>query len=426
MMTDVLYKTRKMAAIACIVGSVGFGAAPAFAQCEPPATAAAAAAVQAAQGAAVLALSANGSTPVGTVNAAVDLSTASARAAVISTMNLEWGLMKAYMNSMWSEWNDSMRKQTAQLHAGQIDQTRQMSSNYDSSQLGEVTRDVQQTEFQAKKEYVPTDEGCRFDTIGKRMTTSSTLSQKMSQGFAADFSKLANNRSGSPAEQGQATMTRARYDNYAAKFCDGNSNGGSASCAPGLPMANAHILPGKTLFGRETIDMDNADTADAINQLLFNITDYTVPDPMKLDVVKSAAGQEARRVNRENMAQMDAIGALAWSLVGERTKGPAAPDVQLMRQANGATGASANPSEKEIRTAVVEQLWNPKFYVQLSNGSATTGQKELYLKAYSLGLLYKIVEKTEKIANAYAIETSNLLQKYDTSRDSISPSAPVK
>lgn len=426
MMTDVLHKTRKIAAIACIVGGVGFGTAPAFAQCEMPVTAAAAAAVQAAQGAAVLALSANGSTPVGTVNAAVDLSTASARSAVISTMNLEWGLMKAYMNNMWSEWNDSMRKQTAQLHAGQIDQTRQMSSNYDSSQLGEVTRDVQQTEFQAKKEYIPTEDGCRFDTVGKRMTTSSMLSQKMAQGYSADFSKLGNNRVGTPAEKGQAEMLRARYDNYATKFCDGNSNGGTASCAPGLPMANAHILPGKTLFGNETIDMDNPDVADAINQLLFNITDYTVPDPMKPDVVTSSAGQEARRVNRENMAQMDAIGALAWSLVGERTKGQPAADVQQMRQVNGATGASANPSEKEIRTAVVEQLWNPKFYVQLTNGSATTGQKELYLKAYSLGLLYKVVEKTEKIANAYAIETANLLQKHDSSRGNLSNIAPAK
>lgn len=426
MMTDVLHKTRKMAAIACIVGSVGFGSVPAFAQCEPPATAAAAAAVQAAQGAAVIALSANGSTPVGTVNAAVDLSTASARSAVISTMNLEWGLMKAYMNSMWTEWNDSMRKQTAQLHAGQIDQTRQMSSNYDSSQMGEVTRDVQQTELQAKKEYIPTDEGCRFDSMAKNITNTASLSQKVAQGYSADFSKLANNRTGTASADGKAGLTRARFDNYATKFCDGTSNGGNAGCAAGLPMANAHILPGKTLFGNETIDMSNADTRDAINQLLFNITDYTVPDPMQEDVMRSAPGKEARRIGRENMAQMDAVGALAWSLVGERTKGPAAPEVQQLRQMNGAISPSATPSEKEIRTAVVEALWNPKFYVQLSNGSATTGQKELYLKAYSLGLLYKIVEKTEKIANAYAIETSNLLQQYDRSRSSVSAVAPMQ
>lgn len=418
---------RLAVSVLALAAMLSLPAGMAHAQCEPPATDAAANAVNAAQTTAVQALTSCGtSAACGTMNAALDVDTAVLRGVIIEMMNVQWGVMREYLNRMWGEWDDSMKKQTAQLHGGQIDQSRQLSSSFDSSNMIETSKAVQHAEYQAKKEYQVTDEGCRYDTMAKIAANRSGLRKRVVQGLSTDFSSVGANKTGSPAARGRAELTRSRFDSYMANFCDGSAVGGRAGCPAGNPRANADILPSRTLFGNETVDMADPMTREAVNQLMFNITGYEAPDVMQPETIRSAQGKEAIRRNRENLTQMDAVSALAWSVVAERTSGTAAPDVYAMRQANGATNPSPNPSEREVREAMVEQLWNPKYYVQLTDGSNTATQKELYLRAQSLSMLYRIIEKTEKIANAYAIETANLLKKTSTGKDSPTYAAPFR
>jgi hypothetical protein len=77
----------------------------------------------------------------------------------------------------------------------------------------------------------------------------------------------------------------------------------------------------------------------------------------------------------------------------------------------GVSTASANPSERELRQAVLEQLWDPGYYVGLGDDPSTATQKEIYLEAYNLMLLYQLVNKEEKISNVYAVQTAALLEQ---------------
>ncbi len=56
--------------------------------------------------------------------------------------------------------------------------------------------------------------------------------------------------------------------------------------------------------------------------------------------------------------------------------------------------------------AVVGSQLLPNLY----DNPSTIAQKELYLKAYSLVMLYDMISKQEKISNAYAIETAAILE----------------
>lgn len=385
----------------------------ALAQCEAPGSAAAAAggvvgAITALLNLHYLAVPPLGGGIVATAAAAEILAAQAAVEPLIAIMETR---ILNRMRGFWDDWFEALQQMTQQMSASIADQTRQFASMYDSSSMTQASRTLQRDEIESRKQYHSTPEGCQFDTASSAHTAVEQVSKAMTTGMAADIRVLGNNNVNSPARQGAAALQKTRWDTYTAKFCDGTSNGGAAGCPPGNPLANAHILPSKTLFGKETYDdLTDPDWRLALSELAFNISGYSVPDPLKTDVMRSPAGKEQRQRNREYLAQMDAVGALIFAIVGERTPGPARPDIQETRLRMGASDASATPSAREVRRAMIERLQDPAFYVDLTESPSTITQREIYLQAYNLMLLYQLVEKTEKIATVVAVETANMVE----------------
>jgi hypothetical protein len=316
------------------------------------------------------------------------------------------------MRRFWRDWEEALKAMTTQLNAGASDQARQMSNLFDSSNLTDTARAFQLAAIDSHANFRPTDAGCRFDTTATYMATAGRTTAAISTGLSQDLSELGNAKPGTPAVNGPGAVTRSRFETYRNRFCDHLANGGGTACGgTSATSPNAHIMPSVTLFGRETIDMANEDTRIAVNELVYNITGFVPPEPIDPSVLASPTGREGRLNNRAYLAQMDAVNALAFSIVGERAPGQATPEVQQMRQRMGIGDASPNASEREIRQSIIEQLWDPAYYVNLTDGSTSVAQKEVFLQAYNLMLLYRMYEKTERIANAHAIETANLLEK---------------
>lgn len=385
------------------------------AQCEPPGAASAAASASAsAQTAAVTALTATFVTP-GT--GSIDLAVGTANATITNAMNLGWTLMLARLDKFWEDWFSYMQGSIKQEHASILDQTRQMASNYDTSSINEAAKRMQTAQYEARKAYQVTDEGCRFDTTATYQGSAMARAAGIATAISQDIRKMGGNKKGTPAANGRAGFLGSRVAKYVAKFCDPDQNAGNAGCSAAGSKPDAHILPSKTIFGKETIDFSDADTVDAVNELVLNITGYEVPDPMPLRAISTPAGQEQMQVNREHQARMDVATSLIMEPVGERTPGASAPEIKALRQRQGVNDASDTPSEREIRQRVIEELWDPKFYLNLGGSPSTIAQKEVFLDAYNLMLVYKMVEKMEKISTAYAIQAANTLEKYDRSRD---------
>jgi hypothetical protein len=330
------------------------------------------------------------------------------------------------MNKVWPAWLEAWVGMSNQLSASVIDQTRQVASLHDSSSITSVARQVQDKEIEAIRTYKPTEEGCTFDSTGPHRARASGTGRAVSRGMTSSVNKLGGNKQGTPAAKGAAAWQKSRYENYRTNFCDQYANGGTgANCADG-PMKNAHIYPSKTIFGRETLNTDNSDasvvtaTENAVNELTLNLTGFEVGDPIDPDVLRQPAGSEQRQLNREYLAQMDVTTSLISSIVGERTPGAAAPHIKAKRLASGVqpNEISDHPSEREIRQADIEQLWSPRYYAHLDGSPTGTTQKELYLRALNVMMLYKLIEKTERISTSFSVQTGNLLKKTDDSRDS--------
>lgn len=326
----------------------------------------------------------------------------------------------------WNNWSQALKDMTAQLHGGIIDQSRQLAGNFDADEVSATRLMSQNIEIQAHAAYQPTAQGCQFDTTARYMSRSRQASTAVATGYAQDFNGVGNNNRNSPSATGRASLQQTRWQMYQSKFCDRDNNNGAAGCSSTSVTANMNALPSKTIFAKETIDMTDADTREAVNQLLFNITGYEPSDPIMPSALNSSAGLQQQQENREYITQMDAIGALAYAVVAARTPGQAAPEIKAMRQRAGVMDASDTPSEREIRQSVIEQVSDPGYYKELYDSPSTIPQKELYLKAYSLLMLYDMIGKQEKISNVYAIETANMLNEIDDSRHSASSSAPLR
>lgn len=331
----------------------------------------------------------------------------------------------AKLNQWWNRWFPALKNQTKQLNASIINNTRQILSNLDSENMSLGALAQQKSELEAKRQYTPSEEACQFDTNARAVSATGGVATAMTRGYANDFNRLGNNEKGTPATEGMRSLQKHRFDIYRTKFCDGNSNNGVAGCAPGLPMANAHVLPSKTIFGRETINMKDADTRLAIDELLMNITGYAVPDPTLTGAQDSATGKGVRQTKREYITQMDATGALAYMTVADRVMGPPSPYIQAIRQQSGIADPSPTPSKREVRQAMVERLWDPNYITRLLNNPSTITQREIEMKAYSLLMLYDLIEKQEKISTAFAIQTANILDAQDKSRHNVSDQATM-
>jgi hypothetical protein len=157
--------------------------------------------------------------------------------------------------------------------------------------------------------------------------------------------------------------------------------------------------------------MQNPVALQAMDSMMFNMTGYKVPDPIVSGAFGTSYGIDQIFVRREYMAQMSAVGSLLYSVVADRAPGEKAPEVQMMRKLMGVQNPSATPSVREIRRSIIEQLWDPNYYKNLYDNPSTIAQKELYLKAYGLVMLYDMISKQEKISTAYSIETADILNR---------------
>jgi hypothetical protein len=396
--------------------------AKAFAQCESPGDAATEAGkVTVSQAAAVEAMTK-------ALKEAYEADVNTAKEDLLASLETMDKTIIGKLDWWWEQLYPALQEMAKQLNAGFIDQSRQRESNEDASNVSVATRQEQRMELEAKKLYQPTNQACQFDTTARYLGRSANVSKAVTTGYTLDFNKIGNGDKDSPAAGGPETLQKARWEVYQSKFCDSKSNNGAAGCSTSAAMANMDVLPSKTIFAKETIDMTDADTRDAVSQLLFNITGYETPDLIPEKALKSSIGLQQRQENREYIAQMDAGSGLAAAVVADRVPGAEATEIQAIRRKMGlsVTYASPTPSNREIRQAIIEQLWDPNYYLELFDSPATLTQKELYLKAYSLVMLYDIIAKQERISTVYAIETANMLDQQDHSRHGAPSSAPFK
>jgi hypothetical protein len=409
---------RHLLAVLLVCGMLVAGSTRAEAQCEfavtiPAATGVAAANVAAIEGATIALM------------AVYTLEITAVQATLITLMELMEQAILDRMNQFWEDWEEALQGMTAQIHAGINDQTRQMSSMFDTSNLTDMARTIQRQEDRAKKQFTPSEQGCRFDTTAVYRAQARRTTAHYQNLMVKEVVDVGTNKAGSLGSTGTGELLSERWSRYENAFCDPDSNSGNAPCTGAMPDRNANITPSRTIFAQETIDVSNPNNYLAANEIMYNITGFEPPPPV--DSLNQPQGKEARQRSRNYLAQMDVATALVSSVIAERMPGEEAPSVAAIRSSVGVPTPSDRPSEREIRQATIEQFFDPNYYINLIDNPSVVAREETFLYAYNLMLLYKLIEKTEKIANGYAVQTANILQQADTAtRSGVEKFAPTR
>ena len=328
---------RHLLAVLLVCGMLVGGAKQAEAQCEaavtiPAATAAAAANVAAIEAATIALM------------ALETLEITAVQATLIALMEVMEQSILDRMNQFWEDWEDAWQGMTAQVHAGMNDQTRQMSSMFDTSNMTELSRMIQRDEDKAKKQFTPSQQGCRFDTVAVHRAQAHRTTAKYQNIMVKEVTDVGGNKAGSLGSTGTGEMLAERWRRYESAFCDPDSNGGNASCTGAMPDANANITPSRTIFGQETIDMSNPNNYLAVNEIMFNITGFEAPPPV--DSLSQPQGKEARQRSRNYLAQMDVATALVRALW------PSVCPVKKRRQLPPFVPASVWPARPTVPASV--------------------------------------------------------------------------
>jgi hypothetical protein len=351
-------------------------------------------------------------------------------------------IMRFRLDKFWNDFFGAMRGFSQQMYASSVNNARLLASIDDVGGMSANAVLHADVEINAKKQHQVSNQSCQFDTTAQSMRYARATSVAAGVGMAQEFNDVTHNTKGTPGAAGPHDYHKYRFQLYLNKFCDVTSNGGQSPCAvlqqerqgpplPGmslitpaqaaapvaLPKENASVAIGDTLFGNDTIDGTDSDMVTALHEMTCNLIDCTAPSPIAKAVLDTAQGDEQLQRNREYSTQIDALTALVSDVIGDRMPAAdpnnpsAGQNIQDVRTKQGVPNPSETPSMHEVLMSVINQLNDPNYYADLGDAGGTIGQKEVYLKAYNNMLLFRLIEKQEKLAGAYAIQTANMLKK---------------
>lgn len=353
-----------------------------------------------------------------TIQTSVEVILSSARATLTASFHSFDLAFSTKLNLFWSQWRTNYEDMTAQLHTALLDQSRTLLSAYDAENQVAFQQNTQMDELKARQRYTPSEDSCVFDSTlpsaGRAeeisRAASSALSREVSSGFMND-SSIENN---SPA-----AITANQWDNHVNLFCNSAENSGDAPCDVDGARVDADINISHTLFGRDTLRVEDPEDAIALQAAMTNLMGRPMSTVMPPSALNSPAGRTNFLQKRALAAQLNVSASIIGDIIGERLPlGVTMTEIQDMRVAGGTPilETSDQPSKYEIRQAYLEFINSPEFFKRLNDNKATLGQKDVQMKALKLMTLNDLIGKTERLTTLFAVDLANQLETAETGR----------
>ena len=392
----------------------------AYAQCEQAGSPTASANSTATQiNSTVSIFTTNMNTQITTDLSSLESNMASDMANADSDVRSSWG-------SFWSKFKTGLQQMTKQLNTAQVDQTRTIGSLIDAQSQSRVEREIHKQELESFRKYSPSEQVCVIDTLSTTLWEGIQIESAVQNAIEADLTRYYLNQTGGVSEKGPEFAHRQDWNDYTTKFCDYRDNGSAAGCGTtDLPDKDADISVSKTFFGFDSINLSDQDDRLAVNMLIRNLTGADVPGVIHSSALNGSLGQSIMLDRRSYQARMNAVISTFAGIVGERVMGRDATggrnqvqEVQDLRTQLGVPvsetsargGGSPRPSKYETKKAMVERVWDSRFYHDLGDAPHAIAQNEVQLQAYTVMQLNDLINKTEKIATLFAVQLATQME----------------
>jgi len=295
--------------------------------------------------------------------AAISLFTATIAAEVVVVT----GHLVAVIETMWVDAIlPALQGMTRQLNTMMADQSRALASFTDAANLNRTISALKERDIDRHRALSPGENVCAGSTVAGGLTRAASFRRAYNAAAPAEQAGRSGNVVGMPAATGKAAESDARFEKYAARYCNKNDNNGASGCAGDGLFVGLDIDPAGTIFAKETIDVKNSETRKTVDDLIENIAEPFVKDTVPPGAVDSATGREAILAAESYKARRQVIYDSLYHVVSRRVPGSSMGEfVTPIRLAAGIDPAliSDNPSHNEIMQAMMSERFRSGKYV---------------------------------------------------------------
>jgi hypothetical protein len=281
----------------------------------------------------------------------------------------------AWINTFW--WYNlrpALQAETEQLNTFDSFKDENEGGYADSSDQNRVDQEYTKRDIDSHREQRPSQQVCVAGTISGGMTRTAVFRRAYETAASDERSpRSANNTTvatgGVATNNSMGADQSARWQNYVANYCNQDGNAGYSGCPSNGTAVDRDINVTDEIFSKDTIDLKTAVTQKAVDDLLTNIAEPRIEDPVSPDALSSAEGQAAVLKGQAYKAKRQVVYDALYYIVSRRAPGSVgttgSPNfLQDMENASGMAAGyfSANPSHNEIMNVMMSERFRTGTY----------------------------------------------------------------
>lgn len=261
----------------------------------------------------------------------------------------------------------AMMDMTDQLSTMDKHQDLQLAKFADVQNMGRTGLAAMQQDISSHRELRPGENVCQAGSVAGGMGRAAAFGRAYEAAASAAKAPETGNAVGTPGAQGNAARQRVIWNDYVAEYCDPNENGGFSGCAAAGANVGRDIDVAGEVFEKDTINLKDPATEKIVNDLLRNIAEPRVREPMQPETANNggAKGQEQFLAGESYKAKRNVIHDALYFVVSRRAPATAMKEfLDPMRTAAGVDAAylSDNPSRNEIMQVMMSERFGTGTY----------------------------------------------------------------
>ncbi|MDD9900230.1 MAG: hypothetical protein OXT65_04560 [Alphaproteobacteria bacterium] len=225
-----------------------------------------------------------------------------------------------FWNTMWRyNMEPAFQDMTDQLTTMNTDQARAIGSFADMMDKNRAIRKLREEQVRAHRELSPGENVCVAASTMGGLVQASTFSRTYNALAPQDMLRRQHVGGGSA----QADMA-GRVARYATRYCDPAENAGITLCpgGPAVPgFIGADLDVAGRVFARDTIDIRDPNVKQAVDDLVQNIAEPFVPDPVPEMSLTGTGGAEAFLQRQSRQAKRQVIYDNLYHIISRRIPG---------------------------------------------------------------------------------------------------------
>jgi len=342
-----------------------------------------------------------------------------------------------YFTELWVKYMHTyFRKMTSNFSVIEANRQRMLGSLMDAKDQNNTMEFLDETSLETKRKVTPSDSLMVSGTMVGGIQRATTLGSAYNlAGTTGTIDRTSNKAEGTNLEgiieaydSGKAADIARRWNEYVTRYCEVNDNNGNSGCTVDQPYAGDDIDIAGTIFGKETIDLTDADKLKSVNDLVTNIAEPIVKDYVLADVSGTISGKRAILEAEEYKAKRQVIYDAINHIVARRLPGSQMGKYLIeLRSKSGINTESVatNPSYNEIMHTMLSERFRSGEYGISQIGEPENNAREIVVQnAFFVMQLSDMLDLMDKQAMLLTAKVSgDVYEHYELSGAAISSSS---